>query len=357
MKHLLAVKSNKVIISALAFATIFGCEKSSRSFSILSDQASFSQSGEFSTVPQKIDILWVIDNSGSMQTSQDALTQNLNRFISRFQNMQYDFKMAVTTTDVAFTQWNGQNSLRLFRDGIPGSGLYSGIKVITPMTPNISSTFLINASQGINGNGDERSFASFELALSYSGNTGFHRAGAHLAIINLSDEDDFSATTSSYLNNSYTDSRLIPISHYTSFLDTFAGAGNYSFNTISILDEACRTQLTNSSFTGRRVGQRYNALADATGGVKTSLCGDFGDNLQLISDTIISNNLPNQFQLNREPQVNSIVVKVDGTTVIQDATNGWTYDSSTWIITMHGTAIPQSGSNISITFDPVAPKN
>lgn len=347
-------------ISGLAImvlvAALSGCEKNDQTFSILSDKASFSQIGEFEVVPQKIDILWVIDNSGSMQTSQEALTQNLNRFISRFQTLQYDFKMAVTTTDVAFTQWNGQTSQKLFRDGIPGK-TSSGVRVITPSTPNLSQVFMTNATQGINGNGDERAFASFELALGYTGNSGFRRSDAFLAVIIISDEDDFSATTSSYLNNNYNDSRLIPVAHYKTFLDTFAGLNNHSVNTISILDEACRVELTNSNFTGRGVGQRYNQLADLTGGVKTSLCDNFGDNLQLISDTIINQKLASQFKLGREPKPETIVVQVNGQYIQQDAVQGWTYEAATLTVTFHGNSVPQPGATIAITFDPVAPKN
>ena len=346
---------NKVVVAALAVSFLAACEKGDRSFSILADEASFSQSPDFEIVPQKIDILWVVDNSGSMATSQGQLAQNMNRFISRFQSLKYDFQMAVTTSDSVFGQFWGDNNLRLLRDGIPGE-TSSGIRIITKDTLNMSDVFMTNVMQGIDGNGDERAFSSFQSVLSYAPNAGFRRPGAFLAIIILSDEDDFSATTDIYLNNNYADSRLVPVASYKTFLDSLVGAGNHSVNTISILDEACRVQLSDE-FAGRRVGVRYNQLVDLTAGVKTSLCGNFGDNLQLISDTIINQKLAVSFKLSREPQVASIAVRVNGSVVPQDATNGWTYDAATLTLTFHGTSVPQAGASISIAYDPVAPRN
>src|SRR5690606_6616624 len=46
-----------------------------------------------------IDILWVIDNSGSMGNEQDDLANNFDLFIRDFITRGIDFKMAITTTD------------------------------------------------------------------------------------------------------------------------------------------------------------------------------------------------------------------------------------------------------------------
>ncbi|MBX2993579.1 MAG: hypothetical protein KF681_02115 [Bdellovibrionaceae bacterium] len=345
----------QLVLTLAAISFLSACDKGERSFSILADESNFSQSPEFEIVPQKIDILWVIDNSGSMATSQSQLANNMNRFISRFQSLKYDFNMAVTTSDAVFGQFWGDDSTRLLRDGIPGE-TSSGVRIINKDTPNMSNVFITNVMQGIDGNGDERAFSSFQSVLTYGPNAGFRRAGAFLAIIILSDEDDFSATTDAYLGNNYNDSRLIPVANYKTFLDGLVGVGNHSVNTISILDEACRVQLADS-FAGRIVGRRYNQLADLTGGVKTSLCGNFGDNLQLISDTIINQKLEVSFKLTREPQVSSIVVRVNGALIPQDAANGWTYNASTLTLTFHGTSVPPAGASISIAYDPVGPKN
>ncbi len=52
----------------------------------------------------KVDILWVVDNSGSMESSQNNLAQNFSLFIQRFVHEEseelIDFQMAVVTTDM-----------------------------------------------------------------------------------------------------------------------------------------------------------------------------------------------------------------------------------------------------------------
>lgn len=333
------------------------CEKGDRSYSLLSDTNSFQQSVNYQ--PRKIDILWVIDNSGSMQTSQDQLASSFPAFINRIQSLNFDFRMGVTTSDAWTGQFNGNQTLFRLRDGVGATR--SGIYVIDPNTPNLATVFTTNVKQGISGNGDERAFQSMQNVLNYAGNSDFRRPGSHLAIIVVSDEDDFSATTASNINNNYNHANLIPLSNYVNFLNNLAGVNdlangvhNWSFNTVAILDTACRDEL-NVSFGGRRVGQRYIQLSNASGGAKTSLCDDFGSNLGLIQDTILS--ASSVFQLDREPIPSSIRVTVDGQSVVENSQNGWSYNATTNQIAFHGSAIPSAGANVVISFDPVAPKN
>lgn len=369
MKQWKQISKLAITVAALALA---GCNKGDRSFSLLADQSSFSETPTFNVIPQKIDILWVIDNSNSMDTSQAALTANFNRFITKFQASQYDFHMAVTSTDAYQGAFNNLNELRKLRDGamdmnydakfnpyISSPGTHSGIQIMDRNTTALSSVFVTNASQGKDGSGDERAFSSFEDVLSYAPNAGFRRADAYLAIIIVSDEDDFSSRTFDYLSNDYNAPNLIPVSHYKTYLDGLAGVGNYSVNAITILDSACRDVLLND-FAGRRIGQRYIDLANLTGGVKASLCDDFGTNLQLISDTITQKNPVNAtYKLSRDPIVASLSVQINGAIVAQDPNNGWTYDEISWVVTLHGTAAQaiQDGGTVAINYDPKNPKN
>jgi hypothetical protein len=64
--------------------------------------------------------------------------------------------------------------------------------------------------------------------------------------------------------------------------------------------------------------------------------------------------LNTQFYLTRTPLVSSIVVTVNGATVSQDATNGWTYNSTANSIVFHGTAIPAANASIAVNFDPTS---
>ncbi len=376
----------KTMVVLAASLSLMACDKTNRSFSLLSDAATFQQTP--TVVQQKIDVLWVVDNSGSMASSQANLTASFGSFISRFQSLNYDFHMAVTTTDAYrgdfSTNVDFQNAARRFRSGPlfgSGSTFYyspdSQVPVLSNLTPNLTNTFITNATQGVNGSGDERAFASLQAALSYSGNSDFRRPGAFLAVIILSDEDDYSVNTSTAvadtyfrgetnadpvvlpfssdptdIYNLYLDSRLYPLAGYKTFLDGVAGAGLYSVSTISVMDTTCKTTL-NAQTPGRRIGRRYMQLADMTNGAKTSLCGDFGQSLQMISDKILE--LSSSFKLNREPVVSSITIFVDGVLVPQSATEGWTYDSSTMTVTFHNSAVPKQGAAIKVSFDPAKP--
>lgn len=332
-----------VVASLVALAA---CDKTDRSFSILSTGADFQQTATYEV--RKIDILWIVDNSGSMESSQQALTANFSSFINSFVAKGYDFRMAVQSSDAFLGKFNNNNSLRRFKDGI-GSNR-SGVYVMDKNTPNIADVFLKNASLGINGSGDERVFSSFLDTLDYSGNSDFRRPDAFLAIIIVSDEDDFSATTATYLNNNYNSPNLIPVQTYVDFLNSYTlGPQDYSVNTISILDQACLDNL-NASFSGRRIGTRYIDLATRTGGVIGSLCGNFGATLSEISRSIVK--LASSFKLDREPIVSTILVKVNGLVIANEPVNGWTYNPTNRTISFNGSSVPSEGDQVSITFDP-----
>ena len=55
--------------------------------------------------------------------------------------------------------------------------------------------------------------------------------------------------------------------------------------------------------------------------------------------------------LSRPADAATITVRVGGTTVRQDGSNGWTYDPVTNSINFHGSAIPQSGTRVEVTYN------
>lgn len=344
----------RTALLASATALIAGCNKSASSYSLLDDGSSFKQTAVF--IPSKIDILWVIDNSGSMETSQTNLTNSFQSFINRFQSQNFDFHMAVTTTEAYRYQFGAttQNIKQVtLRDGRVSTSsepnpVTSGVRVMTNQTQNLTDVFRINATQGINGDGDERAFESFRQALLYPSNMAeFRRDEAFLAVIIVSDEEDFS-TSQSGINESYNNSNLYSVDRYVDFLKDYTGGGNFSVNTISVIDESCRQTLSTSF--PRKLSPRLKELATKTGGLSKSLCANFGDTLSSISDSIIQ--LSAVFKLGREPVVESIVVKVDGVEIAQDAVNGWTYNATDLTITFHGSSVPGNNSNVSIDFFP-----
>lgn len=349
-------------VAALAVGVFSSCDKGGSSFSVLSDTSNFQQSAVY--VPRKLDVLFVVDNSGSMSTSQSNLANNFPSFINRFITKGYDFKLAITTTDAFYGDQFVTTSCSLcnvnqtrFRSGVTPNPVY----VISSHNydlglqserDRLTAEFSLNVKVGINGSGDERAFSSFKAALNSSLNAGFHRPDAYLAVVIVSDEEDFSQDNYG-INESYTNPALHPVVNYKTFLDGFTGGkpkSDYSVSTISVLDNACRLSLNS----GQKISNRYMQLADLTGGTKNSICSAFDTTLDNISSTIEGQVQP-VFQLNKKPMISSIRVIVDGVLVPQDTAhvNGWDYDAVTNRITIYGSTYkPQNGSNVVINFDP-----
>jgi len=383
------IKSRYIVAAATLLALIFvtfitACDKSDRSVSLLAQNQTFQQAGNNTFSQNQVDVLWVVDNSSSMDTSQANLANNYASFITQFQTLGFDYHMAVTTTDayLANSYFNNamsdyQPTIAQFRDGFVGQfGLgLSGITVMTSQNTT-SSIFQKNMSEGTSGSGDERAFSSFVQALSDPTNTnsGFRRSSAFLAIIILSDEDDFSgnasfcdhfdsacATTStSYVgdhNFTVQEPELHTVSYYTSWLDNYVGNhSNYSVSSIFTDTSSCLTTLNqNDPSTSRIIAQRYPAMATATSGVSSSLCGNFNNILTNISQSIIS--LASVFTLNAPANPSTIAVTVNGVSVPNDPTNGWTFNATTNAVSFHGTAIPPAGATINITYTPTSALN
>lgn len=344
--------ARKAVLMAAAVSFLAGCSKSSSSYSLLSDAADYQQQAVL--IPKKIDVLWVIDNSGSMQPYQEALANNFQSFIQRFEASNHDFHMAVTTTEAWKAAPHSElgSNLPAEAEFKPGKDLNNNnVYVMDRNTPDLADVFGSAIKQGIGGSGDERAFHSFKMALTSSLNNphNFRRQDAFLAIILVTDEEDFSRSAGGFDNHS--NPSLHPVQDYATFLHEYTQSSesvkNYSFNSIYLPSrENAGCTIHSAAQAGIRVGE----LATLTGGVKASLCSNFGESLELISDSIIQ--LSAVFKLQREPVENTITVKVDGVVVPKSLVNGWTYNAADWTILFHGDAIPGADANIQIDFYP-----
>ncbi len=349
----------KLLNSTMAMASIMlvaGCDKPASSFSLLASEATFKQSIAY--VPRKIDILWVVDSSGSMATSQTNLANNFQQFIQDFQTKNFDFHMAVTDTGAYLDYHYNTKTRSAWRQG--STTPYSGVSVMDKNTPNLTSVFTKNIKTGTTGTGDERAFSSFKKALENPDNLGFQRPGAFLAVIIVSDEDDFShydwnnGINSYYFTENYADANMFSVQSFKDSLISFTGstaataANNFAVHTISVRDQACVTALGNS---GQKISQRYPALSTATGGLAASICSPMSTVLDQLSKKTIE--LAATFKLDREPYPDTLRIIVDGVTSAQSSTCGWTYDATSWVISFHGsTCIPGAGASVQIFYEP-----
>lgn len=130
---------------------------------------------------QPIDVLFVIDDSCSMEDDQSALASNFQSFFGSFRANQVDFRIAAVTTDM---------------DDDMRKGRFVG-PVITDKTPNVDAAFSTLVNRGSEGSAQERALAAARAALQEpllsTTNKGFLRDNADFALIILGDEDDQSS--------------------------------------------------------------------------------------------------------------------------------------------------------------------
>ncbi len=365
---------------------IFGCQSNQSSFSLIPTGQTFKQSAD--SVNSKIDVLWVVDNSGSMSPSQTNMVNNFSAFMTNFVSKGLDYQMAVTTTDAyrAGAYFQNDSSLSLYRDGATYTvnnvtyNKHTGINMLYPgVIGNILGAFEINAFQGDQGSGDERAFSSMMASINNPANPHLVRAGSYLAIIILSDEDDFSSNTrveysfeakgqnetqAQYnarfvSDHNYTYTGLDTVDSYISQLDILTGSTptlkHYNVSAITVKDDICKNTLLSSGSSTSIVGQRYIDLATQTNGVIGSICDtNFAGSLNSIQEKILE--LSTEFYLQRTPNVSSISVLVNSIAIGHDDTNGWSYDAANNGIVFHGTSIPVAGADIAVNFDPTTIK-
>jgi len=131
----------------------------------------------------KVDILWMIDNSGSMGDNQAALVKNFPVFMNYFLGSGLDYHIGVTSSDLDSNYNGSQGKLRK----IGGAGY------IEPETTNPVGVFTAMANMGTGGSGNEKGSGAVYDCLEVDRDTfnaGFYRDDASIHTIIISDEPD-----------------------------------------------------------------------------------------------------------------------------------------------------------------------
>lgn len=185
---------------------------------------------------EKIDLLFVVDNSGSMGEEQTNLATNFPAFIEVIAESGLDYRVAVTSTAVDYT-YNmnipGIGNLPTTIDGGDNGAMLQRCDMarrwIEPGDPDPAATFACAAALGVNGSADEMPLGAmrraFEARVADGTNAGFRRPDALLGIVILTDENDCSYEQSVTLQFTETlcSSQMEPVSNYVGFLDQFTG--------------------------------------------------------------------------------------------------------------------------------------
>lgn len=311
-----------------------------------------------STANNKVDILWVIDNSGSMLTKQQNLAAGFNSFANVFVNKGFNFNMAIVTSDIRPPDpnpaLNGQE------------GVFQGVpSVISHTTPNFAALFQANIAVGQGGDSQAKELDAIVMstgALLNTTNAGFLRSDAHLAVIILSDADDndsaaTTAATLAHLNTLKPDVFDVTSRTYRKNYTVSAVAVNSMTDTDCYDLDHDGTVDNDFNFDGipdvqlYEEGTKFKTLVNASNGSFASICkADFSDGLTSISQRIAE--AITEIPLARVPMLGTINILFNGNSVPNDAADGWTYNANGNKIVFHGNWIPQDNTSIQIGYIP-----
>lgn len=298
------------------------------------------------TSGRTVDVLFVVDNSGSMGEEQDSLQDNFRDFIAGAAQFANDYQLGIVTTDMDQERHQGrlQGNPRIMRRG-----------------PNVERDFQDTVEVGTNGAGEEKGLAAAQSALSdplafdtgvaclvdaecvapdaciegFCGgyNRGFLREEAALEIIFVSDEDDFSTAS---------------LNFYVDFFKNIKGFRNEGqFHAHAIVGvENGRARACEGSGGAADAGSRYVEVANRTNGELFSICDDnFGPPLRELGNQAFG--LPVQFFLSRPAIRNTVQVSVEG----MRRAAGWQFDDASNSVVFDEATVPQPGETIQVDYE------
>jgi hypothetical protein len=194
---------------------------------------------------QKMDLVFVVDNSGSMAEEQTNLATNFPQFATLLNaymvdgDLPLDYRVAITTTgrDVdyvtvipAIPPLLPEQQIPLSEEGDDGvfrQTCSMPRKWLERTDPNMEQTFACAANVGTGGPGMEMPLHASELALddrvADGTNAGFLREDALLAIVYLTDEDDCSRHDNNFTVYADQPCTTEPPSQWVQFFDELKG--------------------------------------------------------------------------------------------------------------------------------------
>jgi hypothetical protein len=253
-----------------------------------------------------VDIVWVVDNSGSMASFQSILGTNMNLFMSSFLQYYPDFQMAFITTDSPF--FVGPNITNSTTD------------------PTLAAHDIID-SIGTRGQGHEKGLQMLQDCINIGDCQSWMRPNAVLVAIFVADELDGSPGS------------------WTDYVAAYDSAKPNMFSPYGIIGDVPGGCIAPN---GRRVhaGMGYHEIIDHYLGQWWSICNeDWGDQMEEVAESI---SVQTSFLLDEEdPVVDSIVVWVNG----QQIDRGWIYDANSNSVVFDGVDVaPEPGDTLEVSY-------
>ena len=301
-----------------------------------SEQSYFAVSGVDSWLQapnNEVDILWVIDDSCSMEEEQATLVAGFTSFVSQLEASGTDFQIGVISTSFDLDD--------------PNRGRLIGNPPYLTIDDKYVSGFVGRATVGITGSDKEKGLEAALYALSPEmtiggPNDGFLRDEAQLLVVFVSDEQDCSdggALEGQPAEECYRqEEELTPIGTFIQgFEDLKANPDDVSIGTI--------VGLHNSVCDDAYPGSRYFQTAALTGGLVGDIC--LADWSSMMGDLgLTATGIRTTFQTQYIADPATLHVTVDGVEVPENPVIGWEYDASTCTLKFADSAVPPRGSEI-----------
>jgi hypothetical protein len=270
----------------------------------------------------KADLLFVIDNSGSMGDEQVMLEASFQSFAEHAVRQGGDYQIGVVTTDTPFLR------------GVPS--------IVRSSFRDPANAFRANARVGVRGSGYERGLDMAARALSphllATSHRGLLRAGVPLELVFVSDEDDQSPESVPFYLQAF--QRAVGISGRMR-VSAIAGP----------VPDGCRSRVNAAA-----PGFRYIEAAERTGGIVGSICNaNFAESLSRLGESVFGLRTwmplaatPDRAQpmtvrsYPDEPACDADPTAQNGALLIQGM--DWSYDATENRIHFFGDAVPKRGA-------------
>tara|TARA_B100001093_G_scaffold520343_1_gene614869 strand:- start:1359 stop:2945 length:1587 start_codon:yes stop_codon:yes gene_type:complete len=262
-----------------------------------------------------LDVIFVVDNSGSMNVFQQELGNQMSSFMYVFNASGADYHLAAITTDEARFIY------------------FDGLTWIDKSHPHpIAWMQNVISSISTTGSGMEKGIEMAKYALEGDGapGNGFYREDATMVIIYVSDEPDHSS-------GGY--------GSYTSFFDGFKASPDLmrQFAVIGDYPSGCQFPWM-SSHRNVFFGSGYYHMTQRYNGDWYSICAtDWGQQMQNLATTVTTRKI---FPLDaHDPIEQTISVSVNG-----QLTNNWVYDVGINAVIFDDHSVPEPNQTITIEY-------
>ena len=282
-----------------------------------------------------VDVMWVIDCSGSMSEEQDKVEEQTDYFVREAVNWNADLHLSVVSCDI--TSQTGHKGLMHGSPAVLDNTVMNNNDIINKFNDRVN--FPGGCDSGEQEAGLEGAHLALTEPLISNENAGFIREEAKLAIIFLSDEDDQSVAEVPFFIDFF---RSIKGMRNVNMIEVYAIVGDKP--------DGCSS---GSGDTADSAGQgpRYIAVGDACNVHDDlhfySICEpDYKPVFDNLAENLFA--LHNQFFLSRLADESTIVVTVNGT-----LSNEWEYDEISNSILFDPDGPPGPGSTIVVEYDTV----